>query len=559
MAQVEEEATSTNAKHGATPMPVAPEPMVPPADTEDDVADNHDDADISAVPTNTAEPTTAQPSDDDDDNVKKQKDGAEPYYRTDALEYKTFLERVSVRVAHRPCTYFWAALLLSLGIGMVGLTVGDFSVAVDNDGWYSRGTLIADREQQYWLVDHYRYELFVDETGALWDYLENERQTLPSYDDDDDSDRRLDMIPTDEEDSTFSPFSINDWNTLGSRWHSGMQFMQGKHRRSREETATSKSGEAALKTPTRKLPHVAAQDWLVRRLQAQESLGPLEGCDVNWYNSSEMFQATRLWPVYKNVRQDTISLWDGPALQEMCEFEAVTQQYLEQEQLCLECDSQGDENYKPCLQPYSPVLFARLTVENGLTMSCEELAQTWDASYLADIEQEMGSCVEAILLDYNPDQDGAILPENACPAYFFPNMLDEYYPERRDYISHSSAIYATRSGTVDDLYDGVDEFGYGSQYMETYYDTQYEDLSIIETDKQVLIDMALAVGSAGITLLAMVIHTRSPFLALVGLLQIVLAFPLAYFVYVFVARLKFFPFLNFIGIFVIFALGADVS
>ena len=42
-----------------------------------------------------------------------------------------------------------------------------------------------------------------------------------------------------------------------------------------------------------------------------------------------------------------------------------------------------------------------------------------------------------------------------------------------------------------------------------------------------------------------------------GLLQIVLAFPLSYFFYVFVARLTFFPFLNFIGIFVIFALGAD--
>ena len=83
--------------------------------------------------------------------------------------------------------------------------------------------------------------------------------------------------------------------------------------------------------------------------------------------------------------------------------------------------------------------------------------------------------------------------------------------------------------------------------MEAFYDTQYEDLGILETDMQVLIDMALAVGSAGITLVAMVIHTRSPFLALVGLLQIVLSFPLAYFIYVFIARLKFFPFLNFIG------------
>mmetsp|Transcript_56613 Transcript_56613/g.137486 ORF Transcript_56613/g.137486 Transcript_56613/m.137486 type:complete len:701 (-) Transcript_56613:1769-3871(-) len=42
----------------------------------------------------------------------------------------------------------------------------------------------------------------------------------------------------------------------------------------------------------------------------------------------------------------------------------------------------------------------------------------------------------------------------------------------------------------------------------------------------------------------------------VGLLQIILSFPLSYFVYKLVAGLDFFPFLNFLGLFVIFALGA---
>jgi hypothetical protein len=37
----------------------------------------------------------------------------------------------------------------------------------------------------------------------------------------------------------------------------------------------------------------------------------------------------------------------------------------------------------------------------------------------------------------------------------------------------------------------------------------------------------------------------------------VISFPLAYFVYTFIAQLQFFPFLNFIGVFVSFALGAD--
>jgi len=70
-------------------------------------------------------------------------------------------------------------------------------------------------------------------------------------------------------------------------------------------------------------------------------------------------------------------------------------------------------------------------------------------------------------------------------------------------------------------------------------------------------DMALACASAFITALAILVHTRSPFLTGIGLLQIILSFPLSFFVYTFVGGLDFFPFLNFIGVFVVFALGAD--
>jgi hypothetical protein len=69
--------------------------------------------------------------------------------------------------------------------------------------------------------------------------------------------------------------------------------------------------------------------------------------------------------------------------------------------------------------------------------------------------------------------------------------------------------------------------------------------------------MILAMCSAAITVVAILVHTRSPWLTIVGLVQIGLSFPLAYFVYTFIARLEFFPFLNFIGVFVVFALGAD--
>jgi hypothetical protein len=64
-------------------------------------------------------------------------------------------------------------------------------------------------------------------------------------------------------------------------------------------------------------------------------------------------------------------------------------------------------------------------------------------------------------------------------------------------------------------------------------------------------------ASALVTTLAMLVHTRSIWLTLIGLAQIIISFPLAFFFYNIVLRLTFFPFLNFIGVFVTFALGAD--
>jgi hypothetical protein len=77
------------------------------------------------------------------------------------------------------------------------------------------------------------------------------------------------------------------------------------------------------------------------------------------------------------------------------------------------------------------------------------------------------------------------------------------------------------------------------------------------TDSVIGRDMGLACASAFITAIAILVHTKSPFLTGIGLMQIILSFPLSFFVYTFVGGLEFFPFLNFIGVFVVFALGAD--
>lgn len=176
---------------------------------------------------------------------------------------------------------------------------------------------------------------------------------MPSDDDDDTNRRQLvESFAAMTDESSSSSFSFaSDWRSLGSTWQAGMQFLQDK-RKIVKDRQNVPSG-------SRESPHPAAQDWLVRRLQTtqeESSLGPLEGCDVNWYDSSDMFRESRLWPVYKNIRTGTVSLWDGPALQEMCETEVVTQRYLEENNLCLKMrQSRGSRQ-----QSLFAALFTRL-------------------------------------------------------------------------------------------------------------------------------------------------------------------------------------------------------
>jgi hypothetical protein len=42
----------------------------------------------------------------------------------------TVLERQAIRVAERPCTYFWVAFIISVALSVIGMVAGNFTVAV---------------------------------------------------------------------------------------------------------------------------------------------------------------------------------------------------------------------------------------------------------------------------------------------------------------------------------------------------------------------------------------------------------------------------------------------
>jgi hypothetical protein len=130
---------------------------------------------------------------------------------------------------------------------------------------------------------------------------------------------------------------------------------------------------------------------MTRRLQlAANATGLLQGCDTSWYTSSALVEENHLWPIWRTVENDpsssSSSLLNAAVLHQ-------TQGFLEESGLCFGCDNTTNR----CLQPYSPVLFARLTVQSGMDLSCQQLADSWSL-YQSDKQMELLQCVKDMRL-----------------------------------------------------------------------------------------------------------------------------------------------------------------
>ena len=473
-------------------------------------------------------------------------------------------QRQAMRVAHRPCTYLWVALLISLTISVLGLYFGDFTVTVDNAGWNSRGTLIADRHTQFLLTHLNRHELFEDDTGEVWQDLMDNVQ--PSWETDDDEineddnagnwrrTRRLGETTTTNRNDDDS--NANNKATLGDLWDGSQRIELPHGQVFGSSSTTTVGGDGDTIRRRREVPFVMTPSFMQRKLQFNDyNRGVLRGCNVSWYFDIDAIRATRLWPVWRPLQvAEPNTLLRADVLTDLCRAEEITQSTLQEHNLCFGC---RDDT---CLPPYSIVLFVRLTVSNGLQLDCDELGAAW-GEYTVDnglqLEQELMKCTHDIATSFNATSNDNRLPDS-CPPYFFPTLIDEWYSDT-GLVEYTSSIFATKTteDDINDMFDLVGSFGTGTGLIQGAYDTQYEDFVDIEVDNALVSDMALALGSALVTFLAILVHTRSPFLSVIGLLQIILSFPLAFSVYTFVGQLEAFPFLNFIGVFIVFALGAD--
>ena len=437
--------------------------------------------------------------DDHEDDDREEEDDSlkdENQEMTKGKHYN-FFEREAMRMARNPCMYFWIAFLSSLVVGVAGMIFGDFSVSADNEGWNSRGTSIADRETQLHMTIEFGSELFSDTTDDVWLDLINNVQ--PGWESDDD-DRRRSLLEQHSLQMT-DRLSLDDIGSWGHRLKQGLQMQPMKALEDAHAygTTDNKSRRSSL------VPVLAEEQIRLLTVLNSTEGTLLEGCDTSWYTSQALYDDTHLWPIWR-ARSSTTSFFDADLLEELCLEEQETQSFLEERRLCLTC-----QDGSKCLQPYSTVFYARLTVNGGMSMSCQELATAWkDAGQEEAHKTSLQECVADLETNYNVALDGLNMPES-CPNGFYPTILDEFYSttERAEY---SSTIFATPEGSEEDLYDNVGEFSQGREQIKGVYDTQDEDFVGLSLDEQLLIDMSLAVGSAFVTCIAIVVHTRSPFL-----------------------------------------------
>jgi predicted RND superfamily exporter protein len=397
--------------------------------------------------------------------------------------------------ANHPWKCLIGTLLVSTLFSAYGILFSDFEVSVDDKGWRSRGTLIANREMQNDVLRRIKTKLFEDTDGSEWEDAVN--NVAYGY------------IPID---------SMGDEDEEGG-----------------SSTSTSSDSTSSDSTSS-------ANSTIV------------EGCDSEKYYGNIIFKKN-LHATYKtdrNLDTSTKSILDPDVLFDICAAETKTHELLQEKKLCGGCPGTDQ-----CLPPYSLLLVLRLTL-NAMDVTCSELKDLYTPSVQEQFTNTLVECTQEVKENYDPTTYSYGTPTK-CPPGFQTSLIDQNFGENgSNVLRHSSSYFVTYKIDDKDLYDVRSQYGYTDESIVTSaYDTLQETQNEIYVNSILVSDMTLAVGSLTITFLAMGIHTKSFWLTIMGVLQIIYSVPLSYFVYYFIAGLRFFPFLNFIGVFVAAALGAD--
>jgi len=402
---------------------------------------------------------------------------------------------------------FAVAFLLSL-IGPI--VAGGLEITTDTKGWRSRGTLVAKREMQAEVLNLNRFQLFRDTDGSHWQYLKS-TVTEGWY------------LATERGTAYADPKKTS--RRVGENMDLSLSISQYKRHDDNAEK------------------YIAFEDT----------------CNPLWYKDfgAVLFQDNMyaIWKVQPDEDEDdaSVSALDKDVLSQICNAEMNTMSIMKDNDVC----NKGSDGI--CCPPHSLIFLLRQKLATHES-SCDELMDAYTINVQIEFTNELLGCTDEYTQKFNIATKIPGIME-FCSFDYLPNVVDANFGrDGNRKVRYTSSFFNTKSDDIApldfyDIYESFDEAD--GTTVRGVYNVETDEIIHEKTEESQNADVNIALVSLGITIFALLAHSKSPWLTLIGFLQIVTAVPLAYFFYSSITRIKFFPILNLVGLFVASAIGAD--
>ncbi|QDZ19396.1 SSD domain-containing protein [Chloropicon primus] len=296
------------------------------------------------------------------------------------------------------------------------------------------------------------------------------------------------------------------------------------------------------------------EDYRRRRHLLQES-----SHEFNAHGDQAFHGENHLLSLYKGKGKD-FNLLNMQSLKEVCEYEAEVFRVQEESDVCRR--ARDDESW-PIIagECFHPISFVTLIREDLILkkythlnypgkkpwFTCDTLFSEYTATWL-------GELVELYVSE-------AKVGPSVIPEHYFASLTGkDIVNDGRHSTNLLRTVFPMREGSLDAVYalhKSGKLKGNGDYSFDLAYDVGDAELTDLLIDDVLSEDMIMACAATAIILFLIWFHTRSVFMAFVGVIQVALSFPSAYFAYKLLLGFSFFPFLNFLAMFVVMGIGAD--
>lgn len=507
-------------------------------------------------------------------------------------------ERAARFVARNPLAVLVLNFVSSVILGATGMAAGGFSVSANNAGWRSRGTLIASRAAQFQIVNK-RADLLRGEThGGLWDEYQSKPVVIKDEEDEERRVRRslnelagarrpntarrgLGDTEAGAAAATGSPAMFIEMSKeCPTGWHQPTTAEECQSAHPDRHLMDCKDwDDAAPRCFTR--PDSNTFCWKENGADSTDLGSTMVQCKPDFSAKGSASLPTNLPPFVTNttvygygyegltdatwVREcdfvrvvsnpdhvSVVATWKardrakGPThkdtLRTLCESEKATAAALVDK--CLRCYSGAMAG--KCAPPQSIVTLARVLTGTSADASCASLANAYEAQGIEGrLLPWLQACANAKRAKSHP-------PE--C-SWFDARLIDSAFDENSG-VLYSSSTFPLVPENLEELaremLDRHGRFDRAGGSIDGTYDMTDHAMEDAFLDDALSMDMILSCAAAIIVVVAIFVHTQSPWLTMCGFFQVALSFPTAFTIYRFAVGLSFFPFLNFIGVFVIF-------